>query len=499
MNTPLKLLLWIDPFLLHYCLAYYIQQTSNHKLYSIIDAPNNLQHFFSKQNLVKFENNWFYHKNIHTKKQIDYSYLSKFEKKYEVNLWNLAINERIFHKYNEFYNFTKNEILSILQSECKFFEEIIENVKPDYLLTLDPGLHHGHLLTLLCKKNNIPVVMLNISKFSNQCYLSQSIHTLDEEPNPLIDKHYSFIQLENLLNDTNLSEDLEKLYSETRASKFSRANAGLKVMLSKNNNIKTHYTYFGRTKPKILSSEIKNKGNTWRREKFLNSNCENIIPHEKFVYLPLNQEPERSLLIDAPFYTNQIETIYHIAKSIPIEYTLVVKEHPTQGQARGWRPIADYKKILSIPNVKFVHHSISSFDLIKKSSLVITTGGSAAFEAQIFGKPAIIFANLGYEKMGSIIKVDCLADLPKAIQDGLKLKVDLEKLSTFVSTLQKHSFNFDFFGFQIRSGNAFFYNENLVDVEISEKDMEKFLDSEKSNLELLAMKHIEKIESYEKI
>jgi hypothetical protein len=38
-----------------------------------------------------------------------------------------------------------------------------------------------------------------------------------------------------------------------------------------------------------------------------------------------------------------------------------------------------------------------------------------------------------------------------------------------------------------------------VDVEISEKDMEKFLDSEKSNLELLAMKHIEKIESYEKI
>ena len=84
-------------------------------------------------------------------------------------------------------------------------------------------------------------------------------------------------------------------------------------------------------------------------------------------------------------------------------------------------------------------------------------------------------------------------ELPDKIHFALDSAVNLKQLSSYISTLLKNSFEFYFSGFQILSGNIFFHNENLVDVEIYEKDMKNFLDSEKSNLELLAMKHIEKI------
>ena len=44
----------------------------------------------------------------------------------------LAINERIFYRFNEFYQFSSNQILNILSQECKLFEDILEKTKPDY-------------------------------------------------------------------------------------------------------------------------------------------------------------------------------------------------------------------------------------------------------------------------------------------------------------------------------------------------------------------------------
>jgi len=75
------------------------------------------------------------------------------------------------------------------------------------------------------------------------------------------------------------------------------------------------------------------------------------------------------LLILAPNYTNQVQVITNITKSLPEGYELYVKEHPVN-VFREWRPVNDYKKIMELPNVKLIHPSVKSIDLIKKSSLV---------------------------------------------------------------------------------------------------------------------------------
>ena len=89
---------------------------------AIIDCTNKPKTFFENQKIVDFKNIWFYHdqfKNL--RNEPDLIYLRNFEKKYKINLSKLVFNERLFMDFNEFYKFSENEILSILENECKFF------------------------------------------------------------------------------------------------------------------------------------------------------------------------------------------------------------------------------------------------------------------------------------------------------------------------------------------------------------------------------------------
>ena len=114
-----------------------------------------------------------------------------------------------------------------------------------------------------------------------------------------------------------------------------------------------------------------------------------IHENEQFVLFTLHQEPERTLLIAAPFYTNQLEVIRHIAKSLPTGYKLYVKEHFSQ-VLREWRKISYYKEILEIPNVRLYHPSANIEKLIQGSSLVISIGGTTPFQAAFYQKTSII-------------------------------------------------------------------------------------------------------------
>ena len=110
-----KIIFWLNAFLLQYCLAYSLQKKYDADFYAVVDITNNPKKFFQSQQLVKFEKTWFYHDSINKmNKKPDTSYLKQFEQKYNVNLWKLAINERIFYRFNRLHKFSTNDILSSL-------------------------------------------------------------------------------------------------------------------------------------------------------------------------------------------------------------------------------------------------------------------------------------------------------------------------------------------------------------------------------------------------
>ena len=69
-----------------------------------------------------------------------------------------------------------------------------------------------------------------------------------------------------------------------------------------------------------------------------------------FAFFPLQFEPEISLLLLAPFMTDQLYVIKQIAQSLPVGMCLYVKEHP---HMVPYRPRSFYRDLKKIPNVKF--------------------------------------------------------------------------------------------------------------------------------------------------
>ena len=209
--------------------------------------------------------------------------------------------------------------------------------------------------------------------------------------------------------------------------------------------------------------------------------------------MPLHQEPERSLLIAAPKFSDQLLTIKQVSKNLPKNYELYVKEHPTQGPARNWRETSFYNEVMKLKNVKLFHPEFDSKLLLKNCELVISVGGTSSFEAAFFGKPSIIFADLGYSLIPSITRLNSYAELKQGIMNSLKLKIDPNDVLDYVNMLEKNSFEFDIMNFETKYQNSFYMSGNLVDVEFDERMMKEFLIKNKEDLEIVTDEFIKKI------
>ena len=171
----------------------------------------------------------------------------------------------------------------------------------------------------------------------------------------------------NTSSENSLLKQITSYRDNLANQNFNLLKSFLKLLFSKNDENKINFSYFGHTKTNIFFKYLALHLKLRSRNNFINSNLEkNPSTDIDYIYFPLHVEPERSLLIAAPYFTNQLEFITSLAKSIPIGFKLFVKEHPSQ-LLREWRPISYYKELLSIPNVEVIHPDFDNTQLIKNS------------------------------------------------------------------------------------------------------------------------------------
>jgi len=487
-----RLLFWTNVFMLHFGLAYYLQQKIDAEFYAIIDVPNKPKKMFQNQNLVDFQKTWYFHDQIiKTQQKPDLEYLSKFEEKYKINLWKLAINERFFYRFNRFYKFSTDEILQILEQECKLFEQILDETKPDYFLIYDPPFHYQKLLLEICKVRNIKVLCIYFARIGGKSVIAEDGGTFD------FPKKIEFNKLKNGSEKANEMSYtvLTKKYKNDRGSSSSdKVKAFFDYILySDSQNTKSNFTYYGRSKPKVIldtiSLSIKRKIRARFMIKKLESSPDLNIP---YVYFAMNIEEELSVLHYAPFFTNQIEIIRHLAKSIPIDHKLYVKDHPF-AVFRGWHEIKEYQEIMEIPNVELIHPSFSSEDLIKQSKLVVTVRGTASFGAAENNIPSLVFGDIPFSILPSVYKVDALIDIPQVIKTALKITVNSEDVQKYIDMINAKSINFDMMNFEVKRNRHFYSGNILSDVDISENSVKEFFDNNKKYFQPLIDAHLSKI------
>jgi capsule polysaccharide modification protein KpsS len=176
----------------------------------------------------------------------------------------------------------------------------------------------------------------------------------------------------------------------------------------------------------------------------LNKNsCHVVDKNENFLYFPLSIEPERNLEVLTPFFPDQFELVSKIAKSLPVDYKLYVKEHPVS-KTKYWHPIKFYKSLIELPNVRLLHPSVKSEEIISKCSLVATYVGTSGIEATFYEKPVIVFGNSTYHNdFSSVCKIQDINELPKIIRKQLKIKPTIKELNNFVKNIKNNCFQYD--------------------------------------------------------
>ena len=160
---------------------------------------------------------------------------------------------------------------------------------------------------------------------------------------------------------------------------------------------------------------------------------ESPVAGEKFVLFPLHFQPEASTLIRAPFYLDQLSLIENIAKSIPIDHKLYVKEHSV---SVGKRPASYYQRIKSIGNVRLISPYVESHDLIRQASAVLSITGTLGWEAVLYEVPVITFGDAFYNAFDLVYRARDVRLLPDLISEAIThFRPDRELLLKFIAAM----------------------------------------------------------------
>ena len=117
---------------------------------------------------------------------------------------------------------------------------------------------------------------------------------------------------------------------------------------------------------------------------------EQPVAGEKFVLFTLHKQPEHSVDVQGARFSNQYEMIKGIARELPADVRLYVKEHRN---CLGDRSPSDLKKIKRLPGVRLIDPMVDAHELIVGSEAVVTISGTIALEAALHGKRSLVFAN----------------------------------------------------------------------------------------------------------
>ena len=159
--------------------------------------------------------------------------------------------------------------------------------------------------------------------------------------------------------------------------------------------------------------------------------------------------------------------------------------------------ISFYKKILSLPNVKLIHPSLSQTPILENCKMVIVITGTTGLEAALYKKPSIVFGDTIYDSLPSVQRITNLEKLPVVIKETLKKEVNLEDVNEFMYLLDANTFDFSNSDITIKFIDEFFYDGYLFDTEINNEQAEKFIKKNSEYFETLAEEHIKKIKELE--
>ena len=364
------------------------------------------------------------------KKAPDLEYLRAKEDQYDFNsfdLWQISAPRR-----KSRLKAKGIEVLSLMEHITRKTEEVIEKVKPDYafLTGISGSVYIIAYKEFLEKK--IPVLELINARIPGKFSFDNKL----KAQWPLLIKNYNKLKEKGLTKEE--ETEAKEFVNDFRETPFKPDNSMI-IKESIKDKIKK-YSSYGKTM--MYRKAIPNFGYFfWYpiKDRLMknSSKFKQPVEGEKYVFFPLQIQPEASTSVRGKWYINQLALIENISKSIPCDYKLYVKEHMKNFSKR---PRGFHKEIIKLPNARLISPLCNTIDLIKKSSLVTTITGTIGWESILLQKPVLTFGEVFYNSFDEVTRVKEIDQLPAIIKQKLDKETPTKKTLEFVAAVQKSTF-----------------------------------------------------------
>lgn len=139
-------------------------------------------------------------------------------------------------------------------------------------------------------------------------------------------------------------------------------------------------------------------------------------PATPFLLFGLHMQPESSIDVWAPFYSNQSHVVETIARAMPPTHQLLVKIHKSDSDNYSRRQLNQLQRL---PGVHLVSPFVSSRSFIERAALTLSIQGTIGLEAALLGRPVIMFGDSPVIQFPSASSVGRIVDLPILIRTKL--------------------------------------------------------------------------------
>lgn len=142
----------------------------------------------------------------------------------------------------------------------------------------------------------------------------------------------------------------------------------------------------------------------------------NHAPKTAYAFFGLHMQPESSIDVWAPYYSNQLWVIELISRSLPPTHRLMVKIHKSD--------VSNYssdqlERMKALPGVELVAPNADARSFIENADLVIAIQGTIGLEAALLGKPVIMLGDSPVTIFPSASRIGKIHDLPALIKNKL--------------------------------------------------------------------------------
>jgi hypothetical protein len=338
---------------------------------------------------------------------IDKEYLTELEIFSNFTINNLIISDRIAR------NLEYSEVLKYACALAKKFEIVYDDLKPLYVLGSWDSLIQG-IAMLVAQKKGIPFYIMKFSVIPSEHV------AICNYPKPNHEIEITNFDIELLKGKANkvLSDWETKIIvapayvsAKTYLDIIKRLPVHFKEIISRiyyslklGKNKFTSYSY-----QSLFKQYLRKKKNILFMSKklFINN-----IPNQPFFFYGLHMQPESSIDVMAPFYSNQFQVIESISRSMPTKYLLLIKIHVSDADNYSK---SDLKQLLKIPGVKVVSPFVSSREFIENATMLFSIQGTIGLEGALLGKPTIMFGDSPVVKFPSVSKVNKIEELPELV------------------------------------------------------------------------------------